>query len=140
MSELEKIKADLAAVLKTIELLNINKLIVSSDLVKLSYRIEAKINELETPPDPWEKVRKNMYDETGYLNHLECEIERLKSELESRPVVWCIKEKDTNYYPCNMLGGIDLFDTKESAEWFIINKLNNPENYKSQVYMGYKNG
>lgn len=101
MGELEQLKADLSAVLKTSELLKLNKQIVYSDLAKLSYAIEAKMKELEAPPDPFREAKRTIArqrsgerynsNQVDYAIHLEDENARLKAELENRPVVWCLK-------------------------------------------------
>lgn len=106
MSELEQLKADLVALQKTrtiavkfVDQKNITDFLNCHD--RAAYAIQAKIKELEAPPDPFRrakhlteiqrKEKNHDFFLADYAIHLEDENERLKAELDNRPVVWCLK-------------------------------------------------
>lgn len=124
MSELEKLRGDLAAVDRVIELLDVQKKLPFGTIMRMRESIYERIKELEDPHGRAKDLVKRQREERAldlfledYAIHLEDEVERLKSmlanastieselleskskleaELKRRPVVWCLK----NYQGC----------------------------------------
>lgn len=113
MSELERLKADLEALKKTRPIAV--KFVDQKNIIDyLNYHdravdtVQAKIKELETPPDPFRYAKELIFnmrtncnvksDIGAYCLHLEDEVERLKAEIENRPVVWCLKTSSGSHH------------------------------------------
>lgn len=143
MSELEQLKADLAAFERVRECSGKYGCNHGLDAVRAIAKIESKIKELEVPPDPWQAVKKDIevYKINGsyrikrvanYCQHLQSEVERLGSELANRPVVWCLKSKDDEIILTNWKSCYALFESSVAAEAF--RSRNNYNHFEPAIY------
>ena len=125
MTELDQLKADLAAFKRVRECSGRYGYIHEPDTIHCIAKIEAKIKVLEAPPDPFREAKRTIARQRGgerynsnqvdYSIHLEDEVERLKAELESRPVVWCLKTSSGSLHTGGVNNTTILFHSMTDA-------------------------
>lgn len=145
MSELEQLKADLEALNHSAKVFENYYGCESKRLNELQIVTQAKIKKLEATPDPFRRAkhlteiqrqeRDHGFFLADYAIHLEDEVERLKAELESRPVVWCLKSKDNGIILTYSY--FALFESSVAAEAF--RSRYNFYNFEPVIYTGKEN-